>query len=452
MEPCGRDPVYFPSPSRLPDAGLRQRWRGEGRCEVSENRERKQSMLWLAGSVAALVTVLLPLAGWWLTNPRLQRATLPDGSILILDPDIAAGGPHRQPLALFQRLRPASLLQRRRPWHLLWDPFPYWASVEAGGLGFWLSRSGQGSQGSLVLRLTAAAPGTPPVQLPQRVYLSNPGDWAPFASRVHPRRSRWVNLQVHRLTDPDGTPPLAVFSVPNPSPGPHPVWTAPPLPQTITQGPLAVTLSRVRTTPWARTLQEYELDLGVRERGTETEAWLPVRVGLADATGNRYTGDWHPLQRQRTRRTTFRAIEPVPGEVLGLELFLAPVRLADVPASRIWRKVRIAVPLVHTTLNLTKSVGGGTIRIQSIHSIPRGQRPRKLIRIVCDGETPGDRTPGLYRVTDDRGRSVLSRTKILSFNSAPQIEVARNTRWVELTLGVPQFRSFRFRIRPDDLQ
>ena len=82
---------------------------------MRENRERKRNGRWLAGSAAVLAVVLLLLAGWWLTNPRLQRATLPDGTVLILDSDIDTGRPYRRLPPILQRLFPRPRHQPHYP-------------------------------------------------------------------------------------------------------------------------------------------------------------------------------------------------------------------------------------------------------------------------------------------------------------------------------------------------
>ena len=76
-----------------------------------------------------------------------------------------------------------------------------------------------------------------------------------------------------------------VFTIPNPCPGPHPVWRAQPLPIRATNSTLQVTLERfIADRAQART----RCTLRVQEGGRESTAWLPASFEIFDATGNHW--------------------------------------------------------------------------------------------------------------------------------------------------------------------
>jgi len=105
---------------------------------------------------------------------------------------------------------------------------------------------------------------------------------------VFPRRGTNVHL---RLLD-NGIQ-FTEVTIPNPAPGPHPEWTAEPLPLHQQNGNLEVTLTEFRCLhpgpkngPDART----ECVFNFREDNRETVGWVPASVEIADATGNH----WRP--------------------------------------------------------------------------------------------------------------------------------------------------------------
>ena len=100
---------------------------------------------------------------------------------------------------------------------------------------------------------------------------------------VFPRRGRELQLRPVLMGDDSGV----VFKIPNPCPGPHPVWKAEPLPMSATNSSLRVTLeSFVSDRAQARTRCVFR----VKEDRGEGPAWLPVSFEVSDATGNH----WNP--------------------------------------------------------------------------------------------------------------------------------------------------------------
>jgi hypothetical protein len=114
-----------------------------------------------------------------------------------------------------------------------------------------------------------------------------------------PRRGREVRLRVHvRPADvEDATPETAEFVLPNPTPGPFPVWQPVSLPARLDAGDCEVIVERLRAGLTAEGLYiNYRphpsrwaaLDLAIRRAGKPTDEWVPARIELQDATGNVY--------------------------------------------------------------------------------------------------------------------------------------------------------------------
>ena len=114
------------------------------------------------------------------------------------------------------------------------------------------------------------------------------GAYGVFEISAFPRRGGTLRLRLM-----DGDDALAEFSIPNPCPGPHPVWKPEHMPVIVTNGVVAITLERfvcealrLGTRCELRTRCEFR----VRENGTETSAWQPGTFEIFDATGNH----WRP--------------------------------------------------------------------------------------------------------------------------------------------------------------
>jgi len=103
-----------------------------------------------------------------------------------------------------------------------------------------------------------------------------------FEVPAFPRRGRELRLELM-----DGDISLAELEIPNPCPGPHPVWEPRPMPVTATNATLEVTLeSFVSDAAERRTRCVFR----VSENGRESTAWLPEAFEVRDATGNH----WRP--------------------------------------------------------------------------------------------------------------------------------------------------------------
>jgi len=110
-------------------------------------------------------------------------------------------------------------------------------------------------------------------------YMANGGV---FEINAFPRRGKELRLQL--MEDEKA---LAEFRIPNPARGAHPVWEPRPLPMSVKNGGLDVTLESFTTDIKAR---KTRCVFHVREHGQESTTWLPASFELWDATGNH----WRP--------------------------------------------------------------------------------------------------------------------------------------------------------------
>jgi RNA polymerase sigma factor (sigma-70 family) len=78
---------------------------------------------------------------------------------------------------------------------------------------------------------------------------------------------------------------LAEFKMPNPARGPHPSWTAQPLPVSATNDDLVAALTGFRS---RITNSQTECVFALRENDRETTAWIPYSFEVGDATGNHW--------------------------------------------------------------------------------------------------------------------------------------------------------------------
>lgn len=113
------------------------------------------------------------------------------------------------------------------------------------------------------------------------------GNGTVFEALAFPHRGRELRLRLM-----DGDNPIAEFRIPNPCPGPHPVWKAQNMPVVATNAGLEISLeSFVSETTRHRTRCVFR----VWENGKESTAWLPAVFEISDATGNHWRPISHPL-------------------------------------------------------------------------------------------------------------------------------------------------------------
>lgn len=118
-------------------------------------------------------------------------------------------------------------------------------------------------------------------------YMANNGV---FEAEAFPRRRNEVWL---RLMDDDNL--LAEFQISNPCSGPHVQWMCAPLPLTVSNGTLEITLEGFKADRERRITQ---CEFLIRENGKETTSWYPVSFEVVDATGNHWQAPFDRMQKR----------------------------------------------------------------------------------------------------------------------------------------------------------
>ncbi|MBM3457159.1 MAG: hypothetical protein FJX77_01295 [Armatimonadetes bacterium] len=285
-----------------------------------------QQKRWITVSAVLLVGVALALAwahgtGWWW--PRVRLA---DGSELRLEARALRTATEDRAAsefftALVFRLRGMTLPPRTRP-----VPGPPQIRLRmvrtrvGSGTDHWFDYLSEAGSRSVLAGAHAV------VSNAKVGYITN------RHLRTFPRRGRVVRLHLHEMNRWRDAGRLFSFQVPNPAPGPHPVWQSEPLPQRKRQGALAVALTgfgvrRSSGLPGRSRRIEMTAHLTVRENGGPSAAWTAYRRDLVDATGNWYLSSSDPSP--ATSTLTLRGLldgEPIPGEVLELRVRFMRVR------------------------------------------------------------------------------------------------------------------------------
>lgn len=124
-----------------------------------------------------------------------------------------------------------------------------------------------------------------------------------WAYKYWPRRTRTFTLRIYeRGSQYPAADLIGEFTIRNPTPENFPQWTAPPLPQTSSDGDLAVTLfdltagvGRGSNKWWPApnpTVSQTRVGFRVTRNGRPTREWGIAGVEASDATGNLITEVW----------------------------------------------------------------------------------------------------------------------------------------------------------------
>ncbi len=240
-----------------------------------------------------------------------------------------------------------------------------------------------------------------------------------------PRRGKTLTLRFLRMQG-DGKPdlPIMQFDIPNPQPGPYPIWTPEPWPATKHAGDLAVTLTDFTTglsasDPTRAAVHNEEsvtqLAFDLQVRGRTNCPWRVKYVGASDATGN----DWFSVPSfnkaiahyQGATDTMTSSASLWPGESawkLRVELAAAPGIAPDGLAtmSGLW------VPGEGSTLplSLTTNLGGFALRLQKIETKKASAKAKGVTLAVTLSYAveamPEECQLTVAKVSDDRGRAI----------------------------------------------
>jgi hypothetical protein len=268
-----------------------------------------------------------------------------------------------------------------------------------------------------------------------------------------PRRGGKLGLRIYAHHQRD---PVAEFVVPNPAPGPYPVWTASPLPATASDGPLAFALTELQCGDQApRRLPPSYHERGwthaafrVSENGHPTDRWEPVRVCIMDATGNSLAPQfpWAEFRSRQHGETHLRFLGNLPRGEATWKLRAEFVPIRGFAPGELWTVRGVTIPRGHRD-----GQAGSTARW---YGRPLHLRVRAMARPWRQGSIDVDTRMeplveglrvAMVRATDDRGRSCLpSGREWIDFLPSPD-EAPRPTLAIDGPFGsyfYPQYWAF----------
>jgi hypothetical protein len=286
---------------------------------------------------------------------------------------------------------------------------------------------------------------------------------APFDLRVYPRRAKEIRLRSGWRFASGRFQPAKEFWIANPLPGPYPTWSAQRLPRRLE---VPGTGTELRTTqvglanlpPGTWAPGTASLKTRYRLLDAPERCWLPVRLEVDDATGNRFDGkaSWHRGDRAVTVDLQPIA-EPVPGEALRLTTWLAQATASARSGEHARFRVQLAADGSPRTTSLQQATDAGSVSL-SVKAAPvrRGRKAGTGWTVL--ELRPSHRAQGrvvrLLRAADDQGRRIASEPDYWPGNAAGEYEaplqtrLPRGARWVELDFTLQPYRKVQTVIAP----
>jgi RNA polymerase sigma factor (sigma-70 family) len=297
--------------------------------------------------------------------------------------------------------------------------------------------------------------------------------------QAFPRRGKNVRL---RLLN-NGIQ-FAELTIPNPAPGPHPEWTAQPLPVHQQDGDLEVTLTDFRSLhpgPTNGVDARTECVFNFRENNRETMGWAPASFELSDATGNH----WRPSRSENSPYKARMENGSVRTEFLGA---LWPgeaawkirgefKRVSDFPENETLKLLHIRIPDAQEISEpqtqydwngaLVQIVGvvGTNVTHEALlgthkQLLSNTERSRGCVTIAIAGEILSrNRRLTFISATDEQGRAVqlkafeepgtIKDTRLLPYSIV--LQAPEGAHELNLLVGVSKNRVFEFVGKPQQV-
>lgn len=431
--------------------------------DVPEQKARRRRLSWIAGAGVALVLVLLVALSLAARRPPQRRGRLTDGSTVTVQA-VTWGTEERVVGSPLQ-----TLLYRLLP-----TPQNEWSGARAyrGGaprtLTFWVTRQGAGSLMPTDLEATTFDEHGNESSAVQPQGLGNGLERWEF--RAFPRRGRITGLRFYQRLSPNpqqsGAPGsswarVGEITAPNPTPGPHPQWTPPPLPVTVSAGDVQVTLTRLEAgvDPESTFLSPGPAEVycrasfDIRRHGKRTREWSTYIQSISDATGN----TWNIGSTAFSEVALLFPSPPWPGEeAWKLRVQLTRNSSAKFAADELWQVDRIPIPGPGRGVPLARqaTVQGVALELVGIYGMgapmPEGFEftgPEKIpvLLLRVQGSSPRDLARTFIRARDDRGREVrvnmtASTSDERESRELLRVEAAPDAKWFEFTYAVHRVR------------
>ncbi len=269
----------------------------------------------------------------------------------------------------------------------------------------------------------------------------------------YPRRARTFRCRIYADSEwqekAKGWFTLVDFKLPNPTPGPYPVWKPTPLPTIQTNGDLEVSLIGLTTGSQAIKSQRYpngkrvftKISFEVKKKGRVTDDWLVDQMEATDATGNHLT---LPISQYELHHNllTFDSLDP--GEVWKLRVRLS--KKQDASSERLWTSPELAFKNESSdfkAVNLSMNWQNGCITLRPLHD--------SIIPDFCLNEDslPKNVELRLTGIVDNQGRAI-EHTAITSRDAglSMQLNIASGTKWIKISVRLVEIRFYEFVVQP----
>jgi len=410
--------------------------------------------LMLAAGVAAL-----------LAEPALEHTQqLPDGSRLSLL-GTTYGARHELVLGPRWQRWLYPLLQPGQRARLQWHAQQYQTDKDA--LLFWTLHQPGAQPPDAEQRVVAFDEHGCESEAAQQIYGGEPrpeGRIDAWEARAFPRRGQAVGLRIYWKGAGNRCARAAEFLAANPTPGPHPAWTAEALPATRAEGDLAFALTRLRTGVSPRNLERparageplwSAASFRITRRGHPAPEWEPIHVTLSDAAGNH----WQPLATPHSGpggEPSLAIWETLWRDESAWKLRVEFARRSAFAPEELWTVRGLPIPPKdrnHFSQAIVRRFGT-TIRLKRVAgpyaNDPGDQTVGALygtpsVWLQVDAPNQGVRV-SLLRVTDDQGRPVTAGEMMDSFPGrfAAALPVRKGVKRVDLTFAIHRSRFAEF--------
>jgi hypothetical protein len=276
-----------------------------------------------------------------------------------------------------------------------------------------------------------------------RIYAYHDSEWLD---------TEWLDPTLFRRSGVWGT--LAEFTLPNPTPGPYPVWKPSNLPVTRTNGDLVVSLVGLvaGTDPdrkWPGGRRPFtRVTLEIKENGRLTETWLPDRIEASDATGNQPAVPiFNYPSPQLLAAYSTHDMSLNPSEVWKLQLRL--LKEKDSTPERVWTSPELALGTGVST-SQTTNWQTGRLTFETRIYPPSGPDIRSRLDILAKlNPLPKNTRLRLVEIVDNQGRKWDLNYGYLN-DSGFQVMSSHSVvpSWAKITIRLVETRTFEYVVQP----
>jgi len=234
---------------------------------------------------------------------------------------------------------------------------------------------------------------------------------------VFPRRAGSVSVRAYQHIPGDRWVRVAEFVVPNPVPGPYPVWKPQPLPIARRAGDLVVTLTSLAAGATKNPLNHLppgdhawtRAAFRIEQNDRATTVWKPIAVTMSDATGNRW------VHRLPGSGSDLLFGGTLPATEAAWKLRVEFSQIAQFTPGELWNLAGVPVPRRDQLIDPVATIRrqGAALRLSLTGAgdpFGRGRmwrQPFRTISVTVSPPSPGLQLT-LLHAADDRGRRITA--------------------------------------------